>query len=103
MLNGTGNLINLAKNFSDEDSARELLEKLRWPNGAACPHCGGADPYRLNPKPTSKAPVRKGVWKCKACRRQFTVTVKTVFEHSHVPLQGRVVRQSPSPHGNVES
>ncbi len=86
MATGTGNLINLAKNFSNEDSARELLESLRWPNGAACPHCGGADPYRLTAKATSKAPVRKGVWKCKACRKQFTVTVGTVFEHSHVPI-----------------
>ena len=82
----TGNLSKLSKYFSDEDAARLLLEKLRWPNGAACPKCGGADPYRLTPKATSKKPGRKGLYKCRACRKQFTVTVGTVFEDSHVPV-----------------
>jgi hypothetical protein len=38
------NLSSLGKHFSDEDSARDLLESLRWPNGATCPHCGGDTP-----------------------------------------------------------
>jgi len=42
--------------------------------------------YKLNPKPTSKRLVRKGVYKCKACQKQFTVTIGTVFEGSHIPL-----------------
>jgi transposase-like protein len=78
------NLSKLAKHFSDEDAARTLLERMRWPNGAACPHCGGCDPYKLTPKPGSK--TRKGVYKCRACRKQFTVTVGTIFEDSHIPL-----------------
>lgn len=86
MATTTRNLSALGKHFSDEDSARELLESLRWPDGAACPHCGGASPYKLKPKATSKAPGRKGLWKCRACRKQFTVTVGTIFEHSHVPI-----------------
>ncbi len=77
----------LAKYFSDEDAARQLLEEMRWgKDGAVCPHCGGADPYKLTPKVTSKKPGRKGLHKCKACRKQFTVTVKTVFEDSRIPL-----------------
>ena len=80
------NLSELAKYFGDEDAARELLEKMRWPNGAACPRCGGTEPYKLTPKPTSKKPGRKGLYKCRACRKQFTVTVGTVFEDSHIPL-----------------
>lgn len=83
---GTGNLTNLAKHFSDENAARTLLEKLRWPNGAACARCGGADPYKLAPKASGKNPARQGLYKCKACRKQFTVTTGTVFESSHVPL-----------------
>lgn len=82
----TGNLSSLSKHFSNEDAARDLLESLRWPNGAACPHCGGDNPYRLKPKATSKAPGRRGLWKCRECRKQFTVTVGTIFEHSHVPI-----------------
>jgi transposase-like protein len=69
-----------------EDEAREQLEKLRWPNGPACPHCGGLNPYKIIGKPDSKRPVRKGVYKCRECRKQFTVTVKTIFEDSHIPL-----------------
>lgn len=82
----TTNLSKLGKHFSDEDSARELLESLRWPNGAVCPKCGRDNPYKLTPKATSKAPCRKGVWKCRACRKQFTVTVGTIFECSHIPI-----------------
>jgi transposase-like protein len=72
--------------YLDEDAAREYLEQLRWPNGAVCPHCGATGAYKLQPKIDSKRPVRKGVWKCKSCRKQFTVTVGTIFEDSHIPL-----------------
>src|SRR6185436_7404325 len=51
-----------------------------------CPHCGGADPYKLVAKADSKKPGRKGLYKCRACRKQFTVTVGTVFEDSRIPL-----------------
>jgi transposase-like protein len=82
------NLITLAQHFSDEDKAREFLEKLRWPDGPVCPHCGLLDnAYRLEPKASKKGThVRKGVWKCGGCREQFTVTVGTIFEDSHIPL-----------------
>ena len=89
MATGDMNLSKLAKQFSDETSARAFMEELRWgknAKNAACPRCGGADPYRLTAKPGSKSPVRPGVWKCRACRKQFTVTVGTVFESSHIPL-----------------
>lgn len=84
-MDGTNNLTILASQFSDEDKARGLLERLRWPNGRICPHCGvQGSVYRLTPKPGSKP--RKGVLKCKDCRQQFTVTVGTIFEDSHIPL-----------------
>src|SRR5688572_19102327 len=81
------NLSKLAKYFSDEDAARAILEDMRWgKEGAVCPHCGGVDPYKLTPKATSKKPGRKGLYKCRACRKQFTVTVGTIFEDSHIPI-----------------
>jgi transposase-like protein len=88
MANDELNLVALAQHFSDEDKAREFVEKLRWPNGPVCPHCGQIDnAYRLEPKPSKKDKhVRKGVWKCGGCREQFTVTVGTIFEDSHIPL-----------------
>jgi len=73
--------------FVDEDIARELLERVRWPEGPICPHCvvvGGH--YRMNPRKGSRRPVRQGVWKCRDCRKQFTVTVGTVFQGSKIPL-----------------
>lgn len=81
------NLTDLGKNFSTVDEAREFLEKQRWPSGAVCPHCGlEGQSYRLQATKESKTPVRKGVWKCGGCRKQFTVTVGTIFEDSHIPL-----------------
>ena len=68
----------------DEDGARALLEKIRWPTGPACAHCGDVNVVRLAGKAT-----RPGVFKCKSkgCRKQFTVTVGTIFESSHIPLR----------------
>jgi transposase-like protein len=85
MEHGELNLIELAQHFSNEDAAREFIEKLRWPEGPVCPHCGEINnAYKLEPKPGSK--TRKGLWKCAGCREQFTVTVGTIFEDSHIPL-----------------
>jgi transposase-like protein len=80
------NLKDIADNYSDNDKARAFLEATRWPNGPICPHCGVEnEAYRLEAhKPGSK--TRKGLWKCKPCRKQFTVTVGTIFEDSHIPL-----------------
>jgi transposase-like protein len=80
------NLITLAQEYSDEDRARSLLESLRWPKGPVCPHCKAEKPYVLTPKTDSKRPGRKGLYKCRECRKQFTVTVGTVFEDSHINL-----------------
>lgn len=83
------NLIELAQKYSDEDKARELMESLLWPNGPVCPHCKNHKEkpiYRLQSKEGSKTKLRKGVCKCGACRKTFTVTVGTIFEDSHLPI-----------------
>jgi transposase-like protein len=67
-----------------EEEAREILESIRWPNGAVCPHCGNTKAYKLTPKPGSS--TRPGVYKCQKCRKQFTVTVGTVMERSRIKL-----------------
>ena len=73
--------------FTDKNQARKYLEGIRWPNGVVCPHCGSDEKhYPIKGKEDSKNPVREGVWKCKKCRKQFSVTVGTVFEDSHIPL-----------------
>lgn len=65
-----------------EDQARAYLERIRWPDGAACPHCGDTSVTRLQGKST-----RPGTFKCRGCRKQFTVTVGTIFHGSHIPLR----------------
>ncbi len=70
------------KHFQNEDEAREHLEQLRWANGVVCPHCGViGDHYKLNGEAH-----RKGLWKCKDCRKQFSVTVGTLFERSKIGI-----------------
>jgi transposase-like protein len=81
------NAMTMAGLFADEDKAREFLESQRWPDGPVCPHCGSVEAYRLTAKPGSTTGVRKGVCKCKYCRKQFTVKVGTVFEDSKLPLR----------------
>jgi transposase-like protein len=80
------NLSTLSHLFVDEDAAREFLEGRLWPDGPVCPHCRHDEAYTLTAKPGSKSPVRKGVYKCKSCRKQFTVRVGTIFEDSKLPL-----------------
>jgi transposase-like protein len=68
--------------FQDSEKAREYLESVRWPNGPICAHCGVVGGhYQLEGKAH-----RPGLWKCKDCREQFTVTVGTVFERSKIAL-----------------
>jgi len=77
----------LAPQYRDEDAAREHIEKIRWPDGPECPHCGVVnEATKLEPRKESKNGVRKGVWNCNACRKQFTITVGSIFEDSHIPL-----------------
>lgn len=66
--------------FQDATAAREYLEATLWSNGPVCPHCGTINNAYATKKP--------GLYRCgeKECRKDFTVTVGTVFERSKVPL-----------------
>src|SRR5215469_7019480 len=69
--------------YNDDDAARSHLESVLWPDGPVCPRCGVMDDRitKLQGKST-----RPGVYKCKDCRKPFSVTVGTVMERSHIPL-----------------
>ena len=69
-----------------EEKARAYLEATLWPSGPVCPHCKSTDVYRMTPKADSEKPGRSGLLRCRSCKKQFTVTVGTIFEGSHVPL-----------------
>ena len=63
--------------FSDQDVCVQFVAKLRWPDGPVCPSCGGTEHSYL---------TTRRVWKCKACKRQFSVKVGSIFEDSAIPL-----------------
>ena len=69
-----------APHFQSHDAAREYLEALRWGSERVCPHCGVVNESFATKKP--------GVYRCrvKACRKDFTVTTKSVMESSHIKL-----------------
>ncbi len=69
-----------APRFTNDQAAREHLEATRWPAGPECPHCGVVD------QASRIKGGRDGLLFCNACRKQFSVTVGTVFERSKVPL-----------------
>ena len=68
--------------YHDEDAARAYIEQVRWPDFVTCPLCGSVEKIsQLGGK--SMGP---GWWYCGECKGKFTVTVGTVFERSHIPL-----------------
>jgi transposase-like protein len=68
--------------FHDEAAAYAKLESIVWTSGPVCHHCGCFGRItRVNGKT-----ARIGLWRCGDCKRQFRVTVGTVFESSHIPL-----------------
>ena len=65
-----------------EDEARAMLERIRWPEQTTCPHCGTVgESTKLNGKSH-----RAGLYQCRACRKQFTVTTGTIMHRSRLPL-----------------
>lgn len=69
-----------APHFRDDEAARKYLERTLWPEGPVCPHCGVVN--------HAYATKRGGVYRCAeaGCRKDFSVTMKTVMERSHIAL-----------------
>ena len=93
----------MAKSFLEilqwtPEQARAYLEEIRWPDGPVCPNGCASEVYRFEAK--TRRRDKDGNWKvqpprqllkCKQCRRQFTVTVGTIFEDSKIPLTKWIV------------
>ena len=72
---------------SDESLAVEFMERMRWNGEVACPRCGVVGECRkMTDRATGKRNARY-LWRCLACKRQFTVRIGTVFEDSRIPLR----------------
>jgi transposase-like protein len=71
-----------APHLCNEDAAIAYVEAQLWPDGPICPHCGTiGEATKLKGKST-----RPGLWKCRMCRKPFTVRMRSIFESSHVPM-----------------
>jgi transposase-like protein len=71
------NLLEAIQYFSDLDLATDFVAKLRWPNGPVCPRCGGVEYSYLK---------TRRLWKCKECKKQYSVKLGTIFEDSPLGL-----------------
>lgn len=74
-------LVKLERMFPDENTARKWFEKQRWPDGScACPRCGSDEVSIIeNGKPMP--------FRCRKCRKHFSVKTGTIMERSKVSLQ----------------
>lgn len=72
-----GSLSEAIRYFADPDHANEYVASLRWPSGPVCPRCGSAKHSYIS---------TRRLWKCRACKRQFSVKVGTIFEGSPLGL-----------------
>ena len=70
-------LIEAIRHFSDPDVCVAFVASLRWPDGPVCPKCEGTEHSYL---------TTRRLWKCKTCKRQFSVKVGTIFEASPIGL-----------------
>ena len=72
------NFLQAIEYFSDEQVCIDAVASMRWPHGPVCPDCETESPYYIK---TQKR------WKCRECRRQFSVKVGTIFEDSPISLK----------------
>ncbi len=87
-------ILDLVEQIPDEASAYRYMENLRWPDKPVCPHCGSVNEHTfLTPENGTSRRTRTGsysqrrVWKCRDCKKQFSVITNTPFHGSKVPLR----------------
>lgn len=70
-------LLGAIRYFVDPERCLSFVAHLRWSDGPVCPRCGGIDPLFLK---------TRRLWKCRTCKKQFSVKVGTIFEDSPIGL-----------------
>lgn len=70
-------ILELRDRFPDEESCRDYLALLRWPEGFKCPACNSADYWKTS----------RHLFHCRACKHQTSVTAGTLFMDTHLPLR----------------
>ena len=64
--------------FRSEDGCRDYIRRLRWPDGFFCRHCGAIEEPRV---------MARGVFRCRACDGETSLTAGTVFQDTRKPLR----------------
>lgn len=75
----------LPKACADEGAAVELMERQRWGDTPACPRCGDCEVVQMKDKDGNRN--KRFLWRCKGCKKQYTVRVGTIMEDSPIPLR----------------
>lgn len=70
-------LVEFQQRFTTEDTCRAYLEKVRWPDGFRCPRCGSTGGWQTG----------RGLWMCRQCGRQASVTAGTIFQDTRKPIR----------------
>src|SRR6202171_1748310 len=80
-------LIDVTKQFNTEDKCLAYIEKMRWPNGIACVHCGVMNVSTITRKKTGDN-KRARIYQCleNECGKQFSATSGTIFNDTHLGL-----------------
>jgi transposase-like protein len=71
-------LLEAVQFFAQPEVSLAFVARLRWPDGVACPHCQATEPSFLS---------TRRIWKCRACKKQFSAKVGTIFEDSPIALE----------------
>lgn len=71
---------------ADEQTAVEMIERKIWGKTPCCPRCGDTDVYQMRDRATGER-NRRWLWRCRGCKRQYTVRINTIFQDSKIPLR----------------
>jgi transposase-like protein len=70
-------ILEFEKRFDSEEACLQYLFELRWPNGFQCPRCGSTEVWQ----------TKRGLFLCKQCDYQVSITAGTIFHDTHKPLR----------------
>ena len=71
------NIIEFQNKYGTEEQCRQYLFETRWPEGFICPRCSHGECFNV---------ASRGLYQCKACRYQASVTAGTIFDKTRTPL-----------------
>lgn len=80
-------LIDVTRQFKTDEDCLDYIEKMRWPHGVGCVHCGVLNVSKITREKKGKN-QRTRIYQCleKECGKQFSATSGTIFNDSHLPL-----------------